>query len=139
VKSYKDWVGESIGVPSKRPEHQVALATFCPDWPGDNARSWVVPLLDGRSIHRTNSSNYSEYDSPTVNHLVDQALAEPDRAHRAALWGRIDERIMQDAPWVPLTYFHSSFFVPSQVRNWTFNPWTTTPDLTAIWIDRVRR
>jgi ABC-type transport system substrate-binding protein len=37
-----------------------------------------------------------------VNRLIDQALAEPDRARRAELWGQLDKQVMRDAPWVPL-------------------------------------
>jgi hypothetical protein len=33
-----------------------------------------------------------------VNRLIDRALAEPDRARRAALWTETDRRIMRDAP-----------------------------------------
>jgi ABC-type transport system substrate-binding protein len=43
-------------------------------------------------------ANFSEYDNPAVNRLIDRALAEPDRARRAALWGQIDRWIMRDAP-----------------------------------------
>jgi peptide/nickel transport system substrate-binding protein len=139
VRTYDDWIASSMGVPAKRREHQVGLTTYCPDWPGDNARSIVVPLLDGQSIHPSRSSNFSEYDNPAVNRLIDQALAEPDRARRAELWGQLDKQVMRDAPWVPLTYFKSPFFVPASVQNWTFNPWTTTPDLTAVWLDPTKR
>jgi peptide/nickel transport system substrate-binding protein len=45
------------------------------------------------------SVNFSEYNNPAVNRLIDRALAEPDRDRRAAIWSQIDQRIMQDAPW----------------------------------------
>jgi hypothetical protein len=77
---------------------------------GFNARSTIVPQLDGRLINSRDNSNFSEYDNPAVNRLIDQALAAPDRDRRAALWGQIDERVMRDAPWVPLIHDRWSYF-----------------------------
>ena len=36
-------------------------------------------------------NNFSEYHNPKVNRLIDRALAEPDRARRAAMWAEIDQ------------------------------------------------
>jgi peptide/nickel transport system substrate-binding protein len=81
------------------------------------------------------TSNYGEYDNPTVNRLIDQALAEGDRQRRLRLWGDIDQRIMRDAPWVPLTNVRLVFTWSARVHGLTYNPWTTTADLTALWLD----
>ena len=70
-----------------------------------------------------------------VNRLIDRALAEPDRARRAALWAQIDQRIMRDAPVVPLVWENFSFQWASRVHGWVYDPWTVTPDLTAPWLD----
>jgi ABC-type transport system substrate-binding protein len=80
-------------------------------------------------------ANFSEYDNPVVNRLIDRALAEPDRARRAALWSQIDQRIMRDAPMVPLVWENYSFQWASRVHGWRYDPWTTGPDLTAVWLD----
>jgi peptide/nickel transport system substrate-binding protein len=122
----------SLQLPSKRREHQIGEASWCPDWPGDNARGVIVSLLDGRLIRPSGNYNYGEYDNPTVNRMIDQALAEPDRTIRAALWGKIDERVMQDAPWVPLTYRQDLFYWSARVQDWTYDPWTNFPDITAL-------
>jgi peptide/nickel transport system substrate-binding protein len=82
-----------------------------------------------------NSGNFSEYDNPKVNRLIDQALAEADPQRRAALWGQIDQQIMRDAPLVPLLWEKASFYWASRVHGWVYNPWTTGPDLTAVWLD----
>ena len=76
--------------------------------------------------------NISEYDNPTVNRLIDRALAEPDRDRRAAMWAEIDQRIMRDAPMVPLVWENYSFQWASRVHGWVYDPWTTGPDLTAV-------
>jgi len=137
ITTYEDgdlWI-RSLALPSKRLEHQIGLTRWCPEWPGDNARSTIVPQLDGRLINPRDNSNFSEYDNPAVNRLIDQALAEPDRDRRAALWGQIDERVMRDAPWVPLMHDRWSYFWSSRVRNWVFNSWTAMPELTTVWLD----
>lgn len=70
-----------------------------------------------------------------MNRLIDRALAEPDRDRRAALWAEIDQRIMRDAPLVPLIWENYSFQWPSRVHGWRYDPWTAGPDLTAVWLD----
>jgi peptide/nickel transport system substrate-binding protein len=59
--------------------------------------------------------------------MIDRALAEPDRARRAALWAEIDQRIMRDAPLVPLLWEKASFSWASRVHGWAYDPWTVGP------------
>ena len=51
------------------------------------------------------------------------------------MWAGIDQRIMQDAPLVPLLWEHSSFQWASRIHGWVHSPWTLGPDLTAVWLD----
>ena len=69
-----------------------------------------MPQYDGRLLDPNVGGNISEYHNPAVNRLIDRALAEPDQARRAALWGEIDQRIMRDAPLVPLVW--ENYLVP---------------------------
>jgi len=105
VKTYEgpDLWEKSLNVPSKRLEHQLGQTIWNLDYLGDNARQTIVPLFDGRYL------NISEYNNPEVNRLIDRALAEPDQARRAAMWAQIDQRIMRDAPMVPLLWENFSF------------------------------
>ena len=89
---------------------------------------------DGRLPHDT-SGNFSEYQNPAVNRLIDRARAEPDPARRAALWAETDRRIMQDAPMVPLVWENHAYLWAPRVHGWVYDPWTSTPDLTAPWLD----
>ena len=123
---------EALGNPAKRLEHQLAQGGWIPDYPGDNARQAIVWQYDGRL---TDFGNFSEYDNPTVNRLIDRALAEADPQRRAAMWGRIDQRIMRDAPLVPLVWEKAAFQWASRVHGWVYDPWTVGPDLTAVWLD----
>jgi peptide/nickel transport system substrate-binding protein len=138
VKTYTHTGGDlwekSLAIPAKRLEHQLAQSAWRLDYLGDNARQSIVWQYDSR-IDPAVSANFSEYNSPTVNRLIDRALAEPDRDRRAAMWGEIDQRIMRDAPLVPLIWESFSFQWASRVHGWVFDPWTTGPDLTAVWLD----
>jgi peptide/nickel transport system substrate-binding protein len=125
---------KSLRLRSKREEHHLGAARWCPDVPGNGARS-VGVLLDGRLIMPTANNNYGNYDNDKVNDLIDQAYAAQDDQARAALWGQIDRKVMEDAAWAPLVYDREAFFWSSRVRNWTFTPWLANPDITNLWLD----
>jgi peptide/nickel transport system substrate-binding protein len=131
-------VEESLAIPSKRRQHQVGQSGWIQDYPGDNARQAIVSQYDGR-LPSSVRTNFSEYDNPAVNRLIDRALAETDRDRRAAMWGELDQRIMRDAPMVPLVWENYSYLWASRVHDWRYDPWATVPDLTAVWLDPQRR
>ena len=126
---------KSLAIPAKRLEHQLGQTIWNPDYLGDNARQTIVSQFDGRLLHSNLVANFSEYNNPAVNRLIDRALAEPDQTRRATLWAEIDQRIMRDAPLVPLLWENSSFQWSSRVHGWRYDSWTVTPDLTAPWLD----
>ncbi len=95
---------ESLQLQSKKDEHQIGLARWCPDVPGNGARSFIGVLLDGRKITAKANNNYGDYDNPQVNAMIDEAYATEDPVRRNSLWGEIDRKIMDDAAWVPLVY-----------------------------------
>jgi peptide/nickel transport system substrate-binding protein len=125
---------DALQNPAKRLEHQLAQSGWSLDYLGDNARQSIVPQYDSR-LPLGGSGNFSEYDKPTVNGLIDRALAEPNRDRRAAMWAGIDQRIMRDAPLVPLIWETYSFQWASRVHGWRYDPGALGPDLTAVWLD----
>jgi peptide/nickel transport system substrate-binding protein len=123
---------KSLQLPAKRLEHQLGQSVWRPDYLGDNARQSIPLQYDSRL---TDAGNFSEYHNPAVNRLIDRTLAEPDQVRRANLWAEIDQRIMRDAPLVPLIWENFSFSWASRVHGWVYDPWTVGPDLTAVWLD----
>lgn len=121
--------------PRHRHEHQIGQARWCPDIPGNGARSWIGVLLDGRGANPTATNDYGDYNNPEVDRMIDQAYATSDAKARNALWGEIDRKIMADAPWVPLIYDRQTYFWSARVKNWTFSPWISNPDITNLWLD----
>jgi peptide/nickel transport system substrate-binding protein len=126
---------ESLRLNEMADEHHVGYARWCPDWPGDGARSFFETLLDGRRITPTNNNNYGNYNSETLNILIDTALNEPDREKRDATWARADKVVMEDAAWAPLIYERQAYFWSSRVKNWRFGPWVSQPDYANLWLD----
>jgi peptide/nickel transport system substrate-binding protein len=120
---------------SKKDEHQLGAARWCPDYPGNGSRSFIGVLLDGRKITPTANNNYGNYDNPKVNAMIDQAYATREDSARNAIWGQVDRLLMEDAAWAPLVYDREAFFWSPRVRNWTFTPWLNNPDITNLWLD----
>jgi peptide/nickel transport system substrate-binding protein len=129
-----DVYSKSLRLAAKREEHQLGAARWCPDVPGNGGRSLGV-LLDGRDLSPTATSNYGHYNNPKVNSLIDEAYRTRDDRARTTLWGQIDRRLMEDAAWAPLVYDRETFFWSARVRNWTFSPWLSNPDITNLWLD----
>jgi peptide/nickel transport system substrate-binding protein len=126
---------KSLRLQSKRDEHHLGAARWCPDVPGNGSRSVIGVLLDGRTISPTSNNNFGSYDNPRVNALIDQAYGARDDRARTTLWGQIDRLLMEDAAWAPLVYDREAFFWSSRVKNWTFTPWLSNPDITNLWLD----
>lgn len=126
---------DSLQLQSKKDEHQIGLARWCPDIPGNGARSFIGVLLDGRKITPKANNNYGDYNNPAVNAMIDQAYATEDPVRRNGLWGQIDRKIMDDAPWVPLVYEKQTYFWSSRVKQWRFSPWLSNPDIANLWLD----
>jgi peptide/nickel transport system substrate-binding protein len=126
---------KSLRLAAKKEEHQLGAARWCPDVPGNGSRSFIGVLLDGRDLSPTATNNYGHYNNPKVNSLIDQAYKTRDDRARTALWGQIDRQLMEDAAWAPLVYDREAFFWSGRVRNWTFSPWLSNPDITNLWLD----
>ena len=126
---------KSLRLAAKRDQHQLGAARWCPDVPGNGSRSFIGVLLDGRDLSPTATNNFGHYNNPKVNSLIDEAYKTRDDRARTVLWGQIDRLLMEDAAWAPLVYDREAFFWSSRVRNWTFSPWLSNPDITNLWLD----
>ncbi|WP_051711981.1 ABC transporter substrate-binding protein [Spirillospora albida] len=121
--------------PAKAREGQwdIAAPGWTPDWYGNNGRSIIQPLFDGRT-YGPNSTNYGGYDNPEVNGLIDAALtaSSPDRA--AGFWAMADQKIMDDAAIIPLLDRDQPIFHSSRVHNALFLPTAAGYDYTRLWL-----
>lgn len=55
-------------------------------------------------FHSKSELNNTGYSNPEVDRLLEQAMTESDAATRLSLYRQAEQRIVDDAPWVPL--FH---------------------------------
>lgn len=104
-----------------------------PDWQGNAARSFFVPLLDGRQCGE-GSTNYNCYNNPKVNDLIDKALAESDTDKAAELWHEADKLVMADAPWVPITTGKTPVYRSARVGNFKIFPFANNGDITNVFL-----
>ncbi|MFP3967284.1 ABC transporter substrate-binding protein [Actinomadura fulvescens] len=99
----------------------VAVPNWSPDWYGNNGRSVIQPLFDGRT-YGPNSTNYGAYDNAEVNSLIDRALQAERPADADALWHAADRLIMADAAVVPFLSPNFPIFRSHRVRDARFIP-----------------
>ena len=85
-------------------------------------------------FHSDSSNNHMAYDSPQVDALLEQARVEPDQTTRYNLYNRIEQMIIDDAPWVPL--WHSSerkVLIKPNVKDYHLVP-MTIPKLRFVYL-----
>jgi peptide/nickel transport system substrate-binding protein/oligopeptide transport system substrate-binding protein len=69
--------------------------------------AWYADFPDpdnflGTLFHSRSRYNYTAYNNPEVDHLLDRAKAERDYLKRMEMYRKIEEIILEDAPIVPM-------------------------------------
>ncbi|MQY08646.1 ABC transporter substrate-binding protein [Actinomadura macrotermitis] len=125
--------GTTLVTPSdaKSGKWDIAAPGWVPDWYGNNGRTNIVPLFDGRQ-YGANSTDYGGYNNPQVNAEIDKALAAKDAGAAAASWAAADKLIMQDAAVVPFMNQKYPIFHSSRVKNALYLPSQQAYDLNQI-------
>lgn len=128
-----NFYGRSLVTPAKAREGawDIAAPGWTPDWYGNNGRSIIQPLFDGRGYGQ-NSTDYGGYHDPKVNALIDAALTAPDPARAGELWRRADREIMEDAAIVPLLNRAFAVYHSTRVRNAQFVPTASAYDYSRL-------
>jgi peptide/nickel transport system substrate-binding protein len=107
---------------------------WVPDWFGNNGRAITEPLFDGRS-YGPNATDYGDYNSPTTNGYIDQALSATSTSDAAKYWHMADMQIMQDAAFIPFKTEKIPLFHSTRVHNAIYSPFSQQYDLTQIWLN----
>ncbi len=111
----------------------IAEAGWSPDWLGNNGRSMIAVLFDGRTYGK-NSVDYGDYNSATTNALIDKALAAPTVQQATTFWQQAAQQIMTDAVIVPLGAQKVSLYHSTRVQNCSFYSFSENCDVTNVWI-----
>ena len=116
-----------------------ALDQWYPDWYGNNAASYFLPVFDSSSLPPA-GSNFSYEDNPKVDSVIAKALSATSNAQATSLWQQADRLVMGDAAIYPINSPSFAVYVPTQVHNAVFVPNIQAIDPTNVWLspsDRV--
>jgi ABC-type transport system substrate-binding protein len=118
---------------TKRGVWDLAAPGWIPDWFGNNGRSIISPLFDGRA-YGPSSNDYGDYNSDATNADIDNALQAKSTADANKYWHMADMQIMQDAVVIPVLVQQTSVFHSTRVQNFVFNLFQQQGDITNVWI-----
>ena len=93
----------------------LVLATRSADFP--TAASFLVPLVDGRSVRGVGNTNYARLTDPAVNALVDAARAAPDPAAATQAWQEVAVGAAATWAYVPLVENRLQLLAGQRLRN----------------------
>jgi peptide/nickel transport system substrate-binding protein len=93
----------------------LVLATWTADLP--TSASFLVPLVDGRSIRTQGNTNYARLADPGVNALVDAARAAPDPVAAAQAWQQVAVAAAATSAYVPLVENRAQLLAGQRLRN----------------------
>ncbi len=89
---------------------------------------WIADYPDPENFldilfHSESSNNHTNYNNPDVDRLLVEARVETDEFARHALYNRIEQLILDDAPWIPLWYSGERYtLVKPSVRDYLQAP-----------------
>jgi peptide/nickel transport system substrate-binding protein len=89
----------------------IVLATWTADFPTPG--SFLVPLVDGRSIRSVGNTNYARLNDPAVDGLIDQARA----AGTADAWREVADTVAAASVYVPLAETRIQLLAGQRLRN----------------------
>ena len=93
----------------------IVLATWTADFP--TAESFLVPLVDGRSIREVGNTNYARLADPGINGLVDAARAVQEPAIATDAWHQVVTAVQKTSVYVPLAENRVRLLAGQGLRN----------------------
>ena len=93
----------------------LVLASWKADFP--TAASFLVPLVDGRSIPAVGNTNYARLADPAVDALADAARTATDPAASVDGWRQVAAAATASAAYVPLVESRLQLLAGQRLRN----------------------
>jgi peptide/nickel transport system substrate-binding protein len=118
---------------SKRGVWDLAAPGWVPDWFGNNGRSIITPLFDGRT-YGPGTTDYGDYNSDATNSAIDAALAASSQTDANKFWHAADMQIMKDAAVIPVLNQQTPVFRSTRVQNFVYFPFSQQADVTNVWL-----
>jgi peptide/nickel transport system substrate-binding protein len=131
-----DFYTKYLQVPSvaKRGVWDLAVAGWGADWYGNAALSFFNPLFSGSASFPPVGSNFGLYEDPGASALITQAAEAPTEEGAATLWAKADHKVMEDAPFFPITNPKQANYHASQVQGGVYVPAMQNYDPTNVWL-----
>jgi peptide/nickel transport system substrate-binding protein len=85
------------------------------DWP--DGFGFLQQIVDSRVIRAAGGNTNLGIKSPTVDGLVDQAMAATDTDKRNQLWGQVDKAVMDTAEALPGVWSKVLLYRPDTINN----------------------
>jgi peptide/nickel transport system substrate-binding protein len=114
-------------------DYDLTVSSWLPDFP--SAVGNIQPLFASSQIGN-GGVNLARYSDPAVDAAIDKTIGETDRAKAAAQWGVLDQKILADAPVVPLIYARNAFLHGSQVQNFYLPPYPPYPNALILGLSK---
>lgn len=133
--SQGDYYGKYLNDPAsaKAGGWDISEPGWVPDWYGNNGRATIEALYDGRT-YGPGSTDWGDYNSPTTNGFIDQALSAPTADAAAGFWHQADVQIMKDAAFIPFESQKIALYRSTRVHNAIFFPLSQAYDVTQAWL-----
>jgi len=111
----------------------IAEPGWVPDWLGNNGRSVIEPLFDGRT-YGANTQDWGDYNSQAVNSDIDRALSASSTSDATKAWQAAAKQVMADAAAVPVGSQKTAIYHSTRTHNCVFNFFTQNCDITNVWL-----
>ncbi|MDE3202942.1 MAG: ABC transporter substrate-binding protein [Acidobacteriota bacterium] len=133
--SNADFYGKYLvpGTAAKNSQWDLAEAGWGPDWYPSGGPSYFLPILSTQSVP-PNGSNYGFFTDPTLDNLMNQALAASSENAAAAAWHQADVEAMAQASVYPIADPNSATIHGSQVHNCVFVGPYQNCNLANVWV-----
>ncbi|MFE7592673.1 ABC transporter substrate-binding protein [Kitasatospora sp. NPDC057512] len=111
------YLQDSAGSPQFAADHNIGLMMmqWGADWP--TGYGFLQQIVDGRTIKPSGNNNLAQLNDPAINKLLDDAAINPDKTAREKIYGDVDKKVMDQAVYVPLTYFKVFLYRPDNATN----------------------
>jgi ABC-type transport system substrate-binding protein len=108
---------------------QIVSSGWCADYPDPENFADVL-------FHTGTAMNYSNYNNPTLDNILENARVETDVAQRIDLYQQAEQIIVDDAPAIFLTHSLSYVLVKPYIKGYTLSPVSTFPGIRYLWMDK---
>ncbi len=127
-QSFYKTVGERATVQAKG--YGLVLASWNADFP--SLESFLVPLVDQRSMSERANTNFAQLSSVEVTALVDAARVAPDPAAALQAWAEVADAAVATHSYIPLAEARVQLIAGQRLRNAVVMQMYTSYDLATV-------